>query len=158
MADPAHTLDLVFTRVVPVPPRLIWRCWTEPALLVQWFTPHPWKTTHAEVDLRPGGAFRTVMQGPDGQVMDEPAGCWLEVVPHSRLVWTDALAPGFRPRANPFMTAILTFDEEAGGTRYTARVMHKDEADRERHAAMGFEQGWGAALDQLVEVAGRLEP
>ena len=157
MADPAHTLDLVFTRVVPVPPRLIWRCWTEPALLVQWVTPHPWKTPHAEVALRPGGAFRTVMQGPDGQVMDEPAGCWLEVVPHSRLVWTDALAPGFRPRANPFMTAILTFEEEAGGTRYTARVMHKDEADRQRHAAMGFEQGWGAALDQLVEVAGRLE-
>jgi uncharacterized protein YndB with AHSA1/START domain len=149
--------DLVQTRILPVPPRLVWRCWTEPALLMRWFTPHPWKTTHAEVDLRPGGIFHTVMQGPEGQVMNEPPGCWLEVVPHSRLVWTDALLPGFRPRLNPFITAILTFEEVAEGTRYTARVMHKDAADRDRHAAMGFEQGWDAALDQLVGVARGLE-
>lgn len=157
MADAAQDLDLVFTRVVAVPPRLIWRCWTEPALLVRWFTPHPWKTIHAEVDLRPGGVFHTVMESPEGKVMDEPPGCWLEVVPHSRLVWTDALLPGFRPRPNPFVTAVLTFEEVAEGTRYTARVMHKDDADRERHAAMGFEHGWGAALDQLVGVARGLE-
>lgn len=151
MAPDAGRRDLLFTRLVPLPARLLWRGWTEPALLTSWFTPAPWRTLEAEVDLRPGGIFRALMRGPEGQQHDH-LGCWLEVVPHTRLVWTDALLPGFRPAPNPFVTAVLTFEEEAGGTRYTARVMHKDEADRERHEAMGFQEGWGKALDQLVEL------
>ena len=146
---PDARLDLVFTRTVPVPRRLIWRAWTEPAHLLRWFTPAPWQTVQAEVDLRPGGIFRTLMRGPEGQEHDH-VGCWLVVEEPSRLVWTDALGPGFRPAATPFVTASLTLEEVPGGTRYTAHVMHKDEADRERHAAMGFEEGWGKALDQLV--------
>jgi uncharacterized protein YndB with AHSA1/START domain len=146
-------LDLVLTRIVPVPARIIWRAWTEPEHLTKWFTPAPWQTVEAEVDLRPGGIFRTVMRGPEGQQHDN-AGCWLEVVPYRRLAFTDALGPGFRPQATPFMTGILTFEEVTGGTRYTARVLHKDEADREKHAAMGFQDGWGKALDQLVAISG----
>jgi len=141
--------DLTFSRVVPVPARDLWRGWTEPALLTQWFCPKPWRTTEAELDLRPGGIFRTVMHGPAGERHDN-TGCWLEVTPHSRLVWTDALGPGFRPTGKPFVTASLTLEETPDGTRYTAWVQHKDTEDRDRHAAMGFEAGWGAALDQLV--------
>lgn len=143
--------DLVFTRVVPVSARDLWRGWTEPALLTRWFCPKPWRTTEAEVDLRPGGIFRTVMEGPAGERV-ENAGCWLEVVPHARLTWTDALGPGFRPTAAPFFTGTVTLEETPEGTRYSAWARHKDGADRDRHAAMGFEQGWGAALDQLVEL------
>jgi uncharacterized protein YndB with AHSA1/START domain len=142
-------LDLVFSRVVPLSPGQVWAAWTTPEHLVRWFTPVPWRTLEAEVDLRPGGIFRTVMQGPAGERF-ENAGCWLEVVPHERLVWTDALAPGWRPAAKPFVTAILTLELVAEGTRYTARVLHKDAADRDRHAAMGFQDGWAKALDQLV--------
>ena len=67
-------LDLVFERVVALPPAAIWRAWTEPELIKQWFTPAPWRTTECEIDLRPGGIFRTVMRGPDGQEFDK-AGC-----------------------------------------------------------------------------------
>lgn len=146
--DHGH-LDLVLTREVDVPPHLVWRAWTEPELLKQWFTPVPWRTTECEIDLRPGGIFRTVMRGPAGEVNDS-TGCFLEVVPNQRLVFTDALGPGFRPMPKPFMTAVISLEAIPGGTRYIARAMHKDDADREAHAAMGFDQGWGTALDQLV--------
>ncbi len=148
-------LDLVLDRVLAVPPRLVWRAWTEPALLKQWFTPAPWRTTEAEVDLRPGGIFRTVMEGPNGERMDN-AGCWLEVVPHSRLSWTDALLPGFRPAQSAFMSVTLTLEEVAGGTHYVAHAMHKSAADREQHEAMGFHDGWGKVADQLVELMQRV--
>jgi uncharacterized protein YndB with AHSA1/START domain len=152
-------LDLVLTRVVKVPRVLIWKAWTEPEHLVKWFTPAPWKTVSCEIDLKPGGIFRAVMRSPEGKESNEPPGCYLEVVPPERLVWTSALGPGFRPVANPFLsfTAILTFEEVPGGTRYTARVLHKDEADRQRHADMGFAEGWGKALDQLVAIADQIE-
>lgn len=148
-------LDLLLRRELPVPPRLVWAAWTEPRLLTQWFTPAPWRTTEAEVDLRPGGIFRTVMEGPNGERMDN-AGCWLEVVPYTRLSFTDGLLPGFRPAGSGFMTGILTLEEIPGGTRYSALVLHKDAADRDKHEAMGFFQGWGTATDQLVALMQRV--
>ena len=53
-----HDLDLVLERVVDVPAHLIWKAWTEPEELKPWFCPKPWRTTEAEIDLRPGGIFR----------------------------------------------------------------------------------------------------
>lgn len=145
--------DLVLTRTVPVPRAVIWKAWTEPDHLKKWFTPSPWRTTGCQIDLRPGGVFGTVMEGPNGE-RNEGAGCFLVVEPPSRLVWTSALGPGFRPNDGPMpFTCILAFDEADGGTRYEARVLHKDAEDAKRHADMGFHQGWGAALDQLVAVA-----
>jgi uncharacterized protein YndB with AHSA1/START domain len=150
-------LDLELQRVVDVPPQLVWRAWTEPALVKQWFTPAPWKTVDCEIDLRPGGLFRTVMRSPEGQD-HENIGCYLELVENQRLVWTDMLGAGYRPRSTGlnhgtgcgFITAFLLLEPAGKGTRYTARVLHGTEADRKRHADMGFEQGWGTALDQLV--------
>ena len=153
--------DLELTREVPVAPALVWRAWTEPELIKQWFTPKPWRTTHCEIDLRPGGRFLTVMKGPDDDETSDDvgeAGCFLEIVPGERLVWTAVLGPDFRPQATdlPF-TAIIELDETAsGGTRYRAVVMHPDAATAKRHDEMGFAEGWGAALDQLVDLmAGR---
>lgn len=150
-------LDLTLTRVVPVPRRLVWKAWTEPKHLMKWFAPAPWTTIDCEIDLRPGGIFRTTMRSPEGKEFPNAGGCYLEVVKHERLVWTDALGPGYRPSKEPFFTAILTFEDCEGGTRYTARALHKDDADRKRHADMGFEHGWGKALDQLVALADQLE-
>ncbi len=145
--DPA--LDIGFHRFVPVPRQLMWRAWTEPEHLMKWFCPLPWKTTACEIDLRPGGAFSTVMEGPAGEKVDN-AGCILDVVPHARLVWTDGLLPGYRPRDGGFMTGCVRFEEAEGGTRYHAMALHENPGDRNRHVAMGFEQGWGTALDQMV--------
>ena len=98
------------------------------------------------------------MRSPEGQ--DFPnAGCYLEVVNHQRLVWTSALGPGFRPRAPaaiPNMdlafTAVISLAAHGRGTKYTAIVMHGEKSTRERHAQLGFHEGWGKALEQLVTV------
>ncbi len=145
--------DLLLQRTVDVSPELVWLAWTTPKHLMKWFTPAPWKTIECDIDLRPGGVFRTKMQGPDGQVMDLPAGCYLDVVPNRRLIWTDALGPGYRPNANAFFTAALTFEPKGSGTVYTAHAMHRDPAGKKQHEDMGFLNGWGTALDQLVAYA-----
>jgi uncharacterized protein YndB with AHSA1/START domain len=147
-------LDLVLERFVDVAPELVWKAWTEPEHLKKWFAPRPWTTVDCEIDLRPGGEFRTVMRSPEGE--DVPGtGCILEVVPTRRLTWTDALVGDWRPATEPGLgfTAVITLEPEGEGTRYTAVAIHKDAQGRKTHEEMGFEHGWSAALDQLVEVA-----
>ncbi|WP_232630990.1 SRPBCC family protein [Methylobacterium sp. Leaf118] len=141
--------DLVLTRLIPVPRRALWRAWTEPDLLKQWFAPKPYTTPVAELDVRPGGASLIVMRSPEGQDMPHP-GVYLEVVPDARLVVTDAYRSAWVPSDKPFLTVILTFADEAGGTRYTARARHWTLEDRRTHEAMGFEAGWGQCADQLT--------
>lgn len=154
-ATPAGQTDLVLTRNVDVSPSAVWKAWTTPELLKQWFAPKPWSTVDCEIDLRPGGIFRTVMRSPEGEEFGG-AGCYLEVVENRKLVWTDALGPGYRPSQQPFFTAVITLEDDGkGGTLYTARALHKDEKDCASHAGMGFESGWSQCLDQLVELARR---
>ena len=145
--------DLVISRLLKAPRASLWRAWTEPDRLKQWWCPKPWVTEVRAFDLRPGGAFHTVMSGPDGGTSDNP-GCFLEIVPGERIVSTSMLLAGWRP-ATPWMpmTEVITFAEEAGGTRYTATAMHPDAATRERHAQMGFFEGWNLCIDQLEAFA-----
>jgi uncharacterized protein YndB with AHSA1/START domain len=146
---PDPKLDLVLERVVDVPRELVWAAWTKPEHMVHWFAPKPWTTTHCEIDLRPGGILNFTMRSPEGK--DFPnIGCVLEVVPQERLVWTDALLPGYRPSQKPFFTAIIALEKQGKGTRYTATAIHRDEAGRKQHEEMGFHQGWSQCLDQLV--------
>ncbi|GAA3150179.1 SRPBCC family protein [Planomonospora alba] len=144
-------LDIELTREVDVAPELVWKAWTTPDLLKQWFAPKPFETPHCEIDLRPGGIFRTVMRSPEGAEFDG-AGCYLDVVPNERLVWTSALAPGYRPQEGdlPFTAVIELQPNGSGGTRYRAIAIHRTPEDNKKHADMGFVEGWGAALDQLV--------
>jgi uncharacterized protein YndB with AHSA1/START domain len=148
--------ELVLTRDIAVPREKLYRCWTEPALIKQWFTPKPWATIHAETDVRPGGASLVVMRGPDGQEVPNP-GVYLEVVRNERIVATDAYVRAWEPSAKPFMTLILTFEDLGNGsTRYTARARHWSAADREAHEKMGFHDGWNRATNQLAELAATL--
>ncbi len=146
---PDPKLDLVLERVIDVPRDLVWKAWTTPEHIVKWFTPKPWSTKECEIDLRPGGMFRTVMVSPEGKEFPD-MGCYLEVVPNERLVFTDALLPGYRPSENPFFTGVVSFASEGSSTRYTAMAIHRDEAGKKQHEEMGFHDGWGKALDQLV--------
>ncbi len=151
-------LDLVLERTTDVAPEKIWKALTNPEELKKWFCPRPWKVVRAEIDARPGGIFLTEMQGPNGEAPGAEAGCYLEVVPNRKLVWTSALGPGFRP--NPRtpspeqfqMSAIIMLEPHGKGTKYTAIALHSDEASRTAHEQMGFEQGWGIAFDQMVEL------
>lgn len=153
-------LDLVLERIVDVPRELIWAAWTTPKLLMPWFCPLPWKTVACEVDLRPGGRFYTVMQSPEGQSFPN-TGCYLEVIPNQKLSWTNALESNFRPAKQPeatpghecvefLMTASIMLEPHANGTQYTALVQHANPEARIAHEKMGFEDGWGTCLDQLV--------
>jgi uncharacterized protein YndB with AHSA1/START domain len=146
---PDPKLDLVLERIIDVPRDLVWAAWTKPEHVSKWFTPAPWTVVDCEIDLRPGGIFRTVTRSPDGK--EHPnMSCYLEVIPNERLVWTDALLPGYRPSENPFLTAIISLESLGNATRYTAVAIHRDEGGRKRHEKMGFHEGWGKALDQLV--------
>lgn len=153
--SPDPRFDLVLERIVDVPRDLVWAAWTTPEHLKKWFTPAPWKTVHCEVDLRPGGIFHFLMESPEGQQFPHTA-CYLDVIPGERLIWCTALAPGYRPLSaaaggNPFLfTAIITLESLGERTKYTATVLHSDEEACRKHDEMGFHQGWGAALDQMV--------
>lgn len=153
--SPASDRELVLTRLIDAPRAKLWRAWTEPALLKQWFAPLPYVVTEAALDVRPGGENYFVMRGPDGA--DMPCrGVYLEVVPHERLVVTDAYTAGWQPSEKPFMTVIVTFADEGGRTRYTARCRHWTAEDREAHEKMGFHEGWGQCADQLAALAAKL--
>jgi uncharacterized protein YndB with AHSA1/START domain len=142
--------DLILTRIINAPPEKIFRAWTEPALLTQWFTPPPWTTPYAELDLRTGGSSLIVMRGPDGQEVPN-RGVYLEVVPNRSVVFTNAYTSAWEPSEKPFMTVILTFEDLGDGrTNYTALVRHWTIAYREQHEKMGFHQGWPIATEQLA--------
>ncbi|MEZ5667285.1 MAG: SRPBCC family protein [Alphaproteobacteria bacterium] len=147
------TNDLVLSRVLAAPRDKLWRCWVEPDLLVQWFCPKPWYVSEARLDLRPGGSCFTVMNGPDGERV-ENVGVYLAVVPRQRLVFTDAFGADWRPAGRPFMVADVRFaDAGDGQTRYDARAMHWTAEAKAEHEAMGFHAGWGKAADQLEALA-----
>lgn len=156
--QPDPERDLLLEREVDVPSELVWAAWTTPDYVKQWFAPAPFTTVDCQVDLRPGGAFRTVMRSPEGEEVPN-VGCYLEVVDRSRLVWTTLLGPGYRPadapaitdpdRPPPF-TAVISLEAIDRGTRYTALVMHSDPAACRHHAELGFHNGWATAFDQLV--------
>jgi uncharacterized protein YndB with AHSA1/START domain len=143
--------ELVLTRLIDAPPEKLFRAWTDPDLLRQWFAPLPYTTPIAELDVRAGGSSLIVMRGPDGTEMPLP-GVYLEVVENERLVFTNAYTKAWEPSDKPFMTAIITFVNEGGKTRYTARVLHWTVADREAHEKMGFHKGWSQCADQLADL------
>ena len=147
--------ELTLTRLIDAPREKLYRAWTDPHLLKQWFAPLPYTTPVAELDVRPGGSAFIVMRGPDGKDLPNH-GVYLDVVPNRRLVSTDAYTKAWEPSAKPFMTLILTFEDEDGKTRYTARVLHWTVADRETHEKMGFHQGWGICADQLTALVAKI--
>ncbi len=153
---PNPDLDLVLERTIAVATDRVWAAWTEPELILQWFTPAPWKTVECDIDLRPGGRSVVTMESPEGDRFPN-AGCYLVVDPGRLLVWTSVMVEGFRPVAPansaenlPFTGRIEIAPAPGGGTHYRAIAIHADEDGCRRHAEMGFQEGWGAALDQLV--------
>ena len=149
------THALTLTRLINAPREKVYRAWTEPEIMKRWFAPAPFTTPVVEVDVRPGGASYILMRGPDGK--DYPnRGVYLEVVKNERIVTTDAYTSAWVPSEKPFMTLVLTFEDEGGKTRYTARALHWTAEDRKAHEEMGFHQGWAQCTDQLEALVATL--
>jgi uncharacterized protein YndB with AHSA1/START domain len=157
MSTDKENRELVITRIIDASPEKLFKAWTDPELLKQWYTPRPWTTPVVEIDLRPGGSNLIVMRSPDGTEFQN-RGTYLEVIKNEKLVFTDAYTKAWEPSAKPFMTAVVTFEDLGGKTRYTARVIHWTLEDRETHEKMGFEEGWNKCADQLAALVQGLAP
>lgn len=144
--------ELVLVREYDAPREKIFRAWTDPELLKQWFVPKPWTISVAEIDVRAGGSSLIVMNGPNGEEFPN-RGVYLEVIPNEKLVFTDAYVSAWVPSEKPFMTAVVLLEDIGGGrTRYTAKALHWTEEDKKTHEKMGFHEGWGKVADQLAEL------
>ena len=146
-------LDLVLERFIEAPTRLVWEALTRPEHLKEWYMPKPWgRVSRTEMDVRPGGIFSIDIATADGREFPN-LGCFLDVVPMERLVWTSMLFPGYRPAVfdDIPITAIVTMQAAGTGTRYVFTALHRDEADFETNKASGWQQGTEIAVDQLVE-------
>ncbi len=149
--------ELTISRFINAPPALVWKAWTTPEHLAKWWIPAPIECRVLKLDIRPGGAFETQMREGCGDFQPHLDACFLEVVPEARLVWTTVLREGWKP-VEPWLalTAIIAFEPEGSGTRYSSRVMHRSEKEARNHDEMGFQEGWGTAIGQLAGVVERL--
>lgn len=148
--------ELVLVREFDASPAKIFKAWTDPELLKQWFCPLPWKVTDAKLDVRTGGNNYVLMEGPQGEKIPN-YGVYLEVVENRKIVLTDAYTNAWVPSEKPFMTAVVLLEELPGGrTRYTAKALHWTAEDKDAHEKMGFHEGWGTAADQLAAVVAKL--
>lgn len=147
------TTDLILHRILKAPRAAVWRCWTDPVLLAQWFVPKPHQVTEVILDLRPGGRFFTRFN-VDGNFHPND-GSILAVVPGAHLVFTDLLLADWLPVAEPGLgfTASISLKDHEGGTEYHVLARHRTPESAAAHEAMGFTHGWGMAADQLEACA-----
>ncbi len=119
---------------------------------MHWFVPKVHRVSACTLDVRPGGVCNTTF-GIDGQIM-ENNGVYLEVIPNEKLVFTDTYSEGWKPNPEPFMAAILTFEDICNGmTCYTAVARHRNPDAAKTHKDMGFFDGWGTVATQLEAYA-----
>ena len=148
--------ELTISRLINAPPAIVWKAWSEASHLEKWWIPAPMECKVVKLDLRPGGGFETQMREAGAAFQPHVEGCFLDIIPQARLVWTTVLKEGWQP-AEPWLalTAIIELQAEGEGTRYSARVLHKSAADSRKHSEMGFQEGWGTTIDQLAALVGR---
>lgn len=144
-------LDLTISRVIKAPRSAVWHAWTDRASFEQWWVPAPGICQVQDMELHPGGAFRTQISEDGGPFMPHITGCFLAVDDLERIVFTNSLVGGWRPAEEPFMTAVITMQDHPDGTEYVAHVMHRNAADRDTHEKLGFYDGWGTVMRQLAE-------
>jgi uncharacterized protein YndB with AHSA1/START domain len=151
--------DFVIERFIDAPTRLVWEALTTPAHLKEWYMPKAWgKVAACEMDLRPGGMFSIDIAVGDGEAFPN-LGCFLDVVPMERLVWTSMLFPGYRPAVfdDIPITAVVTMQAEGKGTRYVFTALHRNEADFANNKESGWAEGTKIAVDQFVALVNSLK-
>jgi len=148
--------ELILVREFDAPREKIFKAWTDPVLMKEWFVPRPWTLSDVKVDVRPGGSNLIVMRSPEGQEFPN-RGVYLEIVENEKIVFTDAFTSSWVPSEKPFFVGIILLEDLGNGrTKYTAKARHWTAADKEQHEQMGFHEGWGKCADQLAELLPRI--
>ena len=148
--------ELVLVREFDAPREKIFKAWTDPVLMKEWFVPRPWTLSDVKVDVRPGGSNLIVMRSPEGQEFPN-RGVYLEIVENEKIVFTDAFTSAWVPSEKPFFVGIILLEDLGNGrTKYTAKARHWTAADKEQHEQMGFHEGWGKCADQLAALLPRI--
>jgi uncharacterized protein YndB with AHSA1/START domain len=138
--------EVVLTRVFDAPRHLVFDALTKPELVKRWFGPHGWTLVECEIDFRVGGAWRYVLEGPDGRSMGM-GGEYREIVPGERTVHTEAFDdyPG-----DSVVTVVLT--EHEGRTTLTGTVLYESQEVRDAVIESGMEHGAAETYDRLAEL------
>jgi len=132
--------EIVITRIVDAPRELVWEAWTDPKHVAQWWGPNGFTNTIHEMDVRPGGAWRFIMHGPNGVDYKNDI-VYVEVVKPERLVYSHASAKAL---------VTVTFDDQAGKTSLTLRMVFETAAERD-HVVKTF-----GAIEGAKQTLGRL--
>jgi uncharacterized protein YndB with AHSA1/START domain len=145
-------LDLTLQRVIRAPRAAVWRAWTEPSQLEQWWVPAPAVARVDRLEARPGGAFVTRISEDGVEFGPHMDASFLVVDDGERLVFTNAVDSRWRPtRPDPIaMVAEIVLRDHPDGTDYQVVVRHGDPAARARHEELGFFDGWGSVTGQLT--------
>ncbi|MEO7100254.1 MAG: SRPBCC domain-containing protein [Luteolibacter sp.] len=164
----ATDCEFVIMRTFDAPKAAVYRAWTDPALVAQWWGPDPFTCPVCEMDVRPGGAYRIVMRTPEGDFPfkgDFPIrGEFGEISP-DRIVmihdatehpaeWHDMVDPNRGDNPNPAgkMHQTATFSETNGRTTLTIRTRFETPAIRHAMHKMGMSEGWSGSLDRLARL------
>lgn len=147
-------LDLEIERVIRAPREAVWKAWTDPGSLEQWWVPEPAKCRVERLEVRAGGAFLTQITDNGTDYLPHLDACFVRVDRGERIVFTNALDHELRPaRPEPIaMTADITLSDHTEGTAYRAVVRHGDPAARATHEELGFTAGWGTTIEQLARL------
>jgi len=141
--------ELVLTRVFDAPRELVFKAWTDPKQVAKWWGPHRFTNPVCDLDVRPGGAIRIHMRGPDGTVYPM-TGVYNEVVEPERLVFTSAALDA---DGNPMFEVLttVTFAEQNGKTKQTMRARVIKTTTHAAPYLKGMEAGWTQSLERLAE-------
>jgi len=143
--------EIEMTRLFDAPRQLVFDAFTNPAHVPHWFGPRGWSVPVCEIDLRPGGSWRYVLSGPDGEEMGM-SGMYKEITRPERIVTTESFDDYPGESLNT-----LTLTEEDGKTRYTVTVLYADTETRDAVLASGMSEGAAETLERLAEHLEALE-
>jgi uncharacterized protein YndB with AHSA1/START domain len=160
---PPNDCDFVISRIFAAPREIVWKAWTDPKQMAQWWGPKDFTNSVCELDVRVGGAYRLVMRAPNGN--EYPAhGVYREVAEPRRLVmfmdlsdhpesWFDKLDPNRDKTKKPAMDClqIVTFEDVEGKTELTVRTRFATPEICAAMVRMGMDEGWPESFDRLVD-------
>lgn len=150
--------EIVLTRSFDAPRSLVWKAWTDPKQIAQWWGPHGFTNPLCEWDARPGGSILVHMRGPKGSPFDmvlPMKGIFHEVIAPERLVFTSSALEDEAGHAQLEVRNTVTFAEHNGKTTLTLHAQVIKAAPAAAGAIAGMEQGWTQSLERLAAILAR---